>query len=310
MLESRRLRVLLAVARSGSLAEAAKLLDYTPSAVSQQMRVLEREVGAPLLERRGRGVALTEPGRALARHAERVIEALEVAQAEVDAIAGLRSGMLRLGWFTTAGAMLMPRAIARFAERLPEIELVLVEGDPEECAALLREGELDLALVYEFPLGAPLAGDLRVRPLLEDRLYLALPRGHRLAGRDEIALEELAEERWIQGVRHGATLETIPAACREAGFEPRIAFRTDDHTAVLGLVAAGVGVAMIPQLALPAGRRDVAVCGLQAHGLVRTVSAAMPPGRYTPPAAAAMTELLAGVAAELMRAAAGRLGRR
>jgi DNA-binding transcriptional LysR family regulator len=309
MIESPRLRVLLAVARAGSLAGAAEALDYTPSAVSQQMRVLAREAGAPLLERRGRSVALTEPGRALARHAERVVEALDAAQAEVEAIAGLRSGLLRLGWFTTAGATLMPRAIARFSERHPEIELALVEGDPEECGALLRDGELDLALVYEFRLGAPLPRDVRSVELLEDRLYLALPRAHPLAGRAEIALEELAGERWIQGVRHGPTLDTVPSACREAGFEPQIAFRTDDHTAVLGLVAAGVGVALIPQIALPAGRRDIAVRPLEAHGLVRTVSVAMPPGLYTPPAAAAMTDLLASVAGELMRAAAERLRR-
>jgi DNA-binding transcriptional LysR family regulator len=309
MIESPRLRILLAVARAGSLAGAAAALDYTPSAVSQQMRVLAGEAGVPLFERRGRGVVLTEPGRALAQHAERVVEALDAARVEVEAIAGLRSGLLRLGWFTTAGALLMPRAIARFSDSNPDIDLALVEGDPEECAALLRDGELDLALVYEFPLGAPLASDLRVQKLLEDRLYLALPRGHRFAARTEVALEELAGDAWIQGVRHGQTLETVPAACRQAGFEPRIAFRTDDHTAVLGLVAAGVGVALIPQIALPVGRRDVAVCALEAHGLVRTVGVAMPPGRYIPPAVAAMTELLGRVAGELMRAAAERLGR-
>lgn len=292
MLESRRLRVLLAVARSGSLARAAEALDYTPSAVSQQMRVLEGEVGAPLLERRGRGVVLTEPGRALARHAERVANALEAAQAEVEAIAGLRSGMLRLGWFTTAGATLMPRAIARFSEQQPEIELALVEGDPEDCAALLREGELDLALVYEFPLGAPLPADLRLRELLEDRLYVALPPGHRLASRAEIALEELAADRWIQGVRHGATLETIPAACREAGFEPRIAFRTDDHTAVLGLVAAGVGVALIPQLALSSVRDDIVVRPLAPGSPVRKVFAATPRAASATAALATMLDVL------------------
>ena len=138
MIDSRRLRVLLEVSRSGTIAAAADALGYTPSAVSQQLRALEREVGAPLTERRGRGVALTEPGRALAAHAAHVVDALGMAEAEVRAIAGLRAGSLRLGWFTTAGATLMPRAIARFRERQPAVDLALSEGDPDYCAAALR----------------------------------------------------------------------------------------------------------------------------------------------------------------------------
>jgi DNA-binding transcriptional LysR family regulator len=139
MLDSRRLRVLVAVERARSLAGAAEAMGYTPSAVSQQVRALEREVGAVLLERRGRGVTLTEPGAALARHARRVAEALDAAEAEVHAIAGLRAGTLRLGWFSTAGATLVPRAIARFRERFPEVGLVLEEADPDDCARRLLE---------------------------------------------------------------------------------------------------------------------------------------------------------------------------
>ncbi len=119
MLDSRRLRVLLEVAHSGSLAAAADELGYTPSAVSQQIRALEREVGTVVLERRGRGVALTEPGRALAGHAQRIVDALAAAEAEVEAIAGLRAGGLRFGWFSTAGAIVVPRAIARFRRGIP-----------------------------------------------------------------------------------------------------------------------------------------------------------------------------------------------
>jgi molybdate transport repressor ModE-like protein len=309
MLDSRRLRVLREIARTGSLARAADALDYTPSAVSQQIRALEREVGAPLLDRRGRGVALTEAGHALAHHAERIADALGAAEAEVQAIAGLRAGRLRLGWFTTAGATLMPRAIAGFRRRHPAIELALVEADNDECVARLRDDELDLALVYEFPLGAPLPPDLRVRTLLEDPLFVALPPGHRLARRRRIALAELADEPWIQGVRRGSTLTTLPAACREAGFEPAFAFQTDDQVALQGLVAAGVGVAVIPQLTLPVARADIAVRAVDAPSLVRTVGAALPPGRHVAPAAAAMIEILEAVAAELMREAAGRLRR-
>lgn len=299
MLDSRRMRVLLHVARTGSLAAAAAELGYTPSAVSQQIRALERELGTVVLERRGRGVVLTEPGRALADRAQRIVDELHAAEAEVEAIAGLRAGTLRLGWFSTAGAILIPRAIARFRERHPDIELELEEADPDECAQALREGQLDLAVLYEFRLGPPLPTDLRLTPLLEDRLHIALPPGHRLARRKRIRMAELRDETWIQGVRHGSTLATLPAACREAGFEPRIALRTDDPMAWQGLVAAGVGVAVIPELTLPTARPDILVRELDAPSLVRKVSVAMPRARYSPPAATAMVGTLEHAAGEL-----------
>ena len=309
MLDSRRLRVLLEVARSGSLAAAADELGYTPSAVSQQIRALEREVGTVVLERRGRGVALTEPGCALAGHAQRIVDALAAAEAEVEAIAGLRAGDLRFGWFSTAGAIVVPRAIARFRQRHPEIELLLEEADPDECAHRLAEGELDLAVVYEFALDEPLPSELRLTRLLEDRLHIALPPDHRLANRRRIQMAELSDEAWIQGVRHGSTLATLPAACREAGFEPHIAFKTDDPMAWQGLVAAGVGVAVIPQLTLPTARPDIAVRELDAPSLVRNVSVAMPRGRYSPPAVDEMTLALREVAAELVCEASRALAR-
>jgi len=302
--------VLLQVARTGSLAGASEELGYTASAVSQQIRALERELGTVVLERRGRGVVLTEPGRALVGHAQRIVEALGAAEAEVQAIAGLRSGVLRLGWFSTAGAVLVPRAIARFRRRHPGVELVLEEADPDESAQRLREGELDVAVVYEFRLDDPLPAALRLGVLLEDRLHVALPPNHRLADRRRIKMAELAGETWIQGVRHGSTVATLPAACREAGFEPHIAFQTDDPMAWQGLVAAGVGVAVIPQLTLPTARPDIAVRELDAPSLVRKVSVAMPPGRYRPPAAAAMAQALSDVATELIDEAAHVLSQR
>lgn len=305
MLDSRRLRVLLEVARGGSLAAAADRLGYTPSAVSQQIRALERETGTVLLERRGRGVRLTAPGRALADRAEAIVEALGAAEAELEAIAGLRSGVLRLGWFSTAGALLVPRAIARFRRQHPGVELRLEEADPDACVRRLREGELDLAVVYAFRDDEPLPDDLELTPLLEDRLGIALPPDHRLAARDRIALAELAGESWIQGVRRGATVSVLPAACRAAGFEPRIAFQTDDPLAWQGLVAAGVGVAVVPQLMMPVARSDLAVRPLDPPTLVRQVSAAVPRGRYRPPAAAAMTCALRAAAAHLTAEAPG-----
>src|SRR6266540_522696 len=307
MLDVRRLRVLLEVARRGSFTAAARALAYIPAAVSQQVAALEREAGTMLVERGPRGVVLTEPGRVLAREADEILGRLAGAELELQALAGLRAGLLRLGWFATAGATLMPHAIAAFQRRHPAVELDLFEGDPDQCVPRLRSRELELALVYEFELEPPVATDLEQVPLVDDPLCIGLPAGHPLGSRELIRLADLAGEGWIQGVRHGSTLEVLPRACRLAGFEPRIAFRTDDRSAVEGLVAAGVGVALIPQLTLPAARPDIAVRPLQAKGLSRQVRAALPPGAYRPPAAMAMLEVLREVCERLVTDAARRL---
>jgi DNA-binding transcriptional LysR family regulator len=307
MLDARRLRVLAQVARGGSFSAAAAALDYTPSAISQQVAALEREVGATLVERGPRGVALTEPGRALVRHAERIMAGLDAAEAEVQALAGLRSGRLTLGWFATAGATLVPRAIAAFRTRHPEIDLSLVEADPDDCMARLRERELELALVYEFELAPSLGDDLEQVDLLVDRLYVGLPLDHPLAARESLTLRELEHVPWVQGVRSGSTLEVLPTACRAAGFEPRIALRTDDPMTVQGLVAAGVGVALVPTLTVPTARADIAVRPVSEPALVRHVRAAVAPGRYRPPATEAMLAVLQEVAATVAAEAARHL---
>jgi DNA-binding transcriptional LysR family regulator len=309
MLDVRRLRVLREVARQGSFTAAAAALSYTPSAVSQQIAALEREAGATLVERGPRGVTLTEPGHLLAAAADQVLGRLAAAERELQALAGLGAGLLRLGWFATAGATLMPRAIAAFQRRHPQVELDLFQGDPDECVARLRARELELALVYQFELEPPLAGDLEQVDLLDDPLHVGLPAGHPLARRRRVRLDELAGERWIQGVRQGSTVEVLPRACRLAGFQPIVALRSDDRVAVEGLVAAGVGVALIPQLTLPGARPDIVVRPLAATGLSRRVRAALPPGAYRPPAATAMLGVLQQVCRGLVADAARRLDR-
>lgn len=304
MLDARRLRVLVEVAHRGSFSGAADALDYTPSAVSQQVAALEREVGTTLFDRGVRGAVLTDAGRALVSHGERIVAGLEAAEAEIQAIAGLRGGLLRFGWFASAGATLVPQAIAAFRARYPGIELSLDEAEPDDCAASLRARELELALVYEFELAGEVATDLRQVDLLEDRLYVALPRDHRLASRRRLALAELAEEAWIQGVRRGSSVEVLPVACRAAGFEPRIAFRTDDHMAVQGLVAAGVGVGLFPALALPTARSDIVLRRVSKPALIRHVRAALPPGVTVSPTAEEMITVLQEVATALVGEAA------
>jgi DNA-binding transcriptional LysR family regulator len=313
MLDVRRLQVLREVARHQSLSAAAVSLSYTPSAVSQQIAALEREVGIGLVERNARGAVLTEAGRRLLRHADEIVGQIAAAEEELRAMVGLEAGRLRLGAFSTAGAVVVPRAVKAFRDRHPGVDVALVELDPEEAVAQLRAREVDLALVYEFPVvpGPPLDGLEHVH-LFDDPLYIALPEGHRLARRRRVRVAELADEPWIQGVHRGSTVAVLPAACRAAGFEPNIVFRSDDHMAVQGFVAAGLGVAVVPQIATPMARRDITIRPLEIEGdlLTRHVSAAMPAGPYRPPAASAMVEVLAEVCGGIGAEVSARLARR
>jgi DNA-binding transcriptional LysR family regulator len=307
MLDVRRLHVLLEVARHGSISGAAAAMNFSPSALSQQIFALEREVGMRVLERDPRGVALTEAGEILVRHTEAVVAQLAVAKSELDALAGVDIGTLRMGWFSTAGAVLVPQAINAFLHQHPGVTLQLTEADPDDCVALLRVRELELALLYRFELEPPLPNDIHQVALLEDPTYVALPLGHRLADRDEIRLPELAEERWIQGVRKGPTVAVLPQACRRAGFEPVIAFQTDDHLAVQGFVAAGVGIALVPEITLPAVRSDIVVRPIAGVDLRREVRAAVAPSEYRSPSAEAMLAVLQEVCQQVRSRAELRL---
>jgi DNA-binding transcriptional LysR family regulator len=308
MLDVRRLHVLREVARNPSLSAAAQALAYTPSAVSQQIAALEREVGVGLVERGARGASLTDAGWVLLRHADEIFGRIAAAEEELKAIVGLETGRLRLGAFSTAGAVLVTYAVKAFRDRHPGVEVTLAELDPDEAVAKLRAREIDLALVYEFPIVAgPSLDGLEYVHLLDDPLYVALPEGHRLARRKRLRLAELADEAWIQGVYRGSTVGVLPEACRANGFEARIVFRSDDHMAVQGFVAAGLGIALVPQLTLTTARPDITIRPLEGDLLKRSVGAAMPAGAYRPPPVAAMVETLQEVSGRLPAAATARL---
>ena len=296
MLNVGRLRVLTEVAKQGSFSAAAEELSYTQSAVSQQIATLEAETGMTLLERHPRGVSLTAAGQTLVGHAEGILARLEVAEAELSAIAGLRAGRLRMASFPTAGATLMPLAIATFRSSYPDVELTLSEGEPEEIAPRLRSGEFDLALLFEFeePVHAEETGadSLTRVDLLEDPLYLALPREHRLARKTTLRLEDLRGEAWVQTSRSSPCALQVVRSCHAAGFEPNVSFESDDYQTVQGLVAAGVGVALIPELALSVVREDIAIRTLAPHPPVRQVFAAAPSAARLSPAAPAMLLIL------------------
>ena len=299
MLDVRRMRVLREVARRGSLAGAASHLSYTPSAVSQQIAALEREAGTTLVERSARGVRLTDAGRALVEHADVILARLADAEAELEAIAGLRGGRLRLAAFPSAGASLMPEAIAVFRDRHPAVELTLEPAEPGPGLAKLRAGEVDVALDITVAFRPPPDDGIDRVHLLEDPMYVVLPEGHPAARKRSLKLEDLADESWILGTTAACPDASIfLRSCQLAGFEPRIAFNSDDYFAMQGFVAAGVGASFIPDLALVSVRDDIVVRSLGKRPPVRVIWAATLKDSYCSPAREAMLEILTEVGAE------------
>lgn len=313
MLNLSRLQVLCEVVGRGSFSAAADALSYTQSAVSQAIARLEVETGAPLVVRDRRRVRPTAAGEALVAHAETIIAQVRAAEADVAAVLGLRSGRLRVASFPSAGASLLPPAVARFRRAHPGVALTLVEGEPEEIGPRVRAGELDLALLFEFPGGhrpreRPGAG-LRSISLLRDPMRLALPADHPLASKPTLTLAELRGEQWVQTSAQSPCARHVVRSCQAAGFEPDVAFESDDYETIQGLVAAGVGVALIPRLALTRVHPGIAVRELAPAGLVRHVTVATVGRTGDSPAAEAMIALLVDVAARwagLEAAGAGR----
>jgi molybdate transport repressor ModE-like protein len=299
MLDVRRLRVLQEVAERGSFSAAADALSYTQSAVSQQIAALEREAGTTLLQRRPGGVRLTDAGRALVEHTQAVLARLADAERELAAIAGLRGGRVRMASFPTAGATLVTRAVSIFSRRHPEVDLSLKEGEPEETVPRLRRGEFELALVFDYGFDSlDLASGLECIHLFHDPVKVVLPAGHELAKRRSIALQELADESWIGGMRDGLCHEMLMGWCAEAGFEPRVAFESNDHQVQLGLVAAGVGVTLLPELAFETAHQPVEVRPVKGAGYSREVLAAVPSEGYRSPATEAMIDVLKSVSTD------------
>jgi DNA-binding transcriptional LysR family regulator len=298
----RRLRVLTAVADHGSFAAAAAELQYTPSAISQQIAALEREAGAVLVERGPRGARLTQAGAVLVRHAALVFGQLAAARAELDDLARLRGGSLRLSAFESTWTALVPAAVSRFRARYPDVGLHLAEQDPVEAVAAVRAGACDLAVVFE-PNGlepAALEG-LQRTVVVHDPLWAVLPTEHPLAGAAEVDLSLLAGEPWVAPTAFCAGV--VRRACLAAGFEPDVVFSSADYGAIQGFVAAGAGVALVPYLAL-AGRERVAARPLAGPAPTRVVAAVTAADGPRPAPASAMLELLVATAEQLIAHAA------
>jgi len=302
MLDVKRLRVLREVAARGSFSGAAESLSYTQSAISQQIAALEREAGTILVERSARGVRLTEAGTALVRHAEAILARLDAAERELEAIAGLRGGRLRMVAFLSAAASLMPLAIAEFRRRYPAVELSLEPREPPEGMDCLKAGECDVALGLESSFHPVVDEAIEKTMLLDDPMFLVLPCDHRLARKPDLRLADLADESWLQGDTATCpdTMILLRAA-NAAGFEPRIAFQSNDYTAIQGFIAAGVGVGLIPDLALASVRDDIVIRDIGDQAPSRRIYAASLAGSYRAPATAAMLEILEEVGRDYER---------
>jgi DNA-binding transcriptional LysR family regulator len=262
MLNLERLRILHAIATYGSVSAAADVLHVTTSAVSQQMGKLERETGQQLLAKNGRGVRLTDAGRLLSGHAGRILSQMELAHSDLEAHRGAPVGELRTGAFPTAVRGLFPQALAALRREHPQLRPYIEEMEPQTSLARLVRGDIDLAVVldwYNKPLALP--GGLAKAPLLDDLTDLLVPASHPLADRAEVELAEFVDDDWITWP-HGFCHEWLLFTLRGKGVEPRITHCAEEHHTQLALVAAGLGVAVVPRLGrgpLPDGVRALTV---------------------------------------------------
>jgi len=295
MPELKQLRVLRAVAEAGSFSAAADRLDYTQPAVSRIVAALERELGCVLIDREIRPLRLTDAGEAVVRHADEIFQRLAAAEAEVDAIARVDSGTLSLGTFSSAGAAFFVSALQQFRKDHPAVDVGITEGMPSELVELLRAGDLDLAVVFDFPQAGENRGDgLELTHLIDDPLDVVVPRTHRLAKKKSVTFADLADEDWLLGDfgPESPSLKLIGRACAKEGYEPRIVYRVNDCQMTLAMVAAGEGITVLPRLVLRPLHPAVAVKPLGGECPIRRIAAVRLPARYMTPATARFLELL------------------
>ena len=291
MLDLRRLRLLSELARRGTIAEVARVVGYTPSAISQSLLQLEREAGVPLLERDGRRVRLTPAARGLVARTDRVLAELDAAEAELAADHGTVRGTVVIGAFPSAAAGLVVPAVADLCERHPELSCPVVEHEPEDGIPVLRSGELDVLVSesYEGVAAVP-TGGLESHALLTEPLLLVLPReGEAVA--EPVALDSLADAPWIAGLAGTQFAAALDGACRKAGFTPRIVHRADDARLVETLVESGLGVGLLPALART-GSDAVRFAAATPAPPRRHVSALVRSGAARRPSLAAVLEAL------------------
>jgi DNA-binding transcriptional LysR family regulator len=301
MLDLRRLRLLHELHARGTIAAVAEALQFTPSAVSQQLAVLEREAGLPLLEPAGRGVRLTDAALVLVRHAEALLERAEVAEADLAAATGRVAGRGRIASFQSVGARVAVPAIRSLAREAPDLRCELIESEPEESLPALLLGDVDLVLADEWehqPLARP--DGIAREDLHTDPVHLVLPEDHPAARLDPVPLSELAGERWTTGHRGTAWEDIVNRTCRRlGGFDPDIRHRTNDSVLSLELVAGGQAVTLLPQLVQPGAHPGVAVRAIADSSVHRTIFAATRAADAKRPSVRALLAAVRAAAADL-----------
>jgi DNA-binding transcriptional LysR family regulator len=283
-MDPRRLLTFRAVVRAGSISAGARELGWTQPAVSQQLAALEREAGTPLLVRGPTGVVPTEAGTAVLRHADGVDAALRSAREELDELVGLRRGTVRMAAFPSAAAVVVPAVAAELRERGTGVQLRVEEAEPPEAATLVRSNAVHLALAFRYP-GQADEPDLAWLPLTTDPVRVVLPAAHPGAN-----LADLRDEVWVAGCERCRA--NLLAACSAAGFSPDIRHVTDDYVAVQALVARGLAVSLLPEMALRAATLDGVRAHLDPALAPRTVGVLHRPGVERVPAVAAVLAAL------------------
>jgi DNA-binding transcriptional LysR family regulator len=283
-MELKQLRVLQAVGETGSFSAAADRLDYTQPAVSKIVATLERQLRTTLVDRGIRPLRLTEAGSALAQRAAAAFEQIAAAELEVEAITNLSAGSLRVGTFSSAGAAIVVDALRAFRQSYPDVDVSITEiGMPSALTRSLRRGDLDLGVSFDYPeIGDTFDDDLDLQHLLDDPFDVVVPRGHRLEHGRTIGFADLREEKWLLG-DFGAdspSFRMIDRRCRDAGFDPHVAYRINDCQMAQALVAAGEGIALLPRLMLRPAHSGVAIRPLATHPPTRRVSAVRLSTRY------------------------------
>lgn len=287
-----RSRLLAAVARYGSMTAAADRLSYTPSAVSQQIRKLEAELGLQVLARHAKGVDLTDAGRAVVEHVAGIERELAALEEQLEHIRGARAGTLRLGTFPTFGASLLPFAITSFTSRHPGVSLSVRSARLTGLLELLHTREIEMAVLWDYKWSRLDEPGLSVHELLQDPTRLVVSDGHRLARQESVGIAQLARERWITRADHHPVVEVLLRTCQAAGYEPAVAFEAHDYQEAQAMVAAGLGVALVPQLALSGVREDVRVLDLGGQAPSRRIMLAHSADRSPSPVGTAMAKIL------------------
>lgn len=296
-----RVLLLATVAHHETMTRAAAAVGYTVSAISQQIRKLEAEAGQPLLYRHSRGIRLTDAGKAVVEHADQISGQMKSLQGALDDIAGLRAGSLRMGTFPTAGSSLLPLALSRFQREHPGVELTVRSTRLMPLLNMVNGRDISMSLVWEYQWSKLDLPHMHLLFLMDDPTALVVAETHPLANRHSVKVSELLNETWVVRAERHPMIEAIVQASNQVGFFPRIAYEANDYQEVQAMVAIGVGVSLVPRLALTVLRNDVRVIPIMGNVPTRRILLARMKDSHPTRAENEMTRNLVEAAKQLSR---------